>query len=93
MNFKTIIRDRRLWWLTIIVFLLLITVLDRNNLLDRAKLKDNIRTLETQKEYYRQRVEEDSTLLESLKQREFMEKYAREHYLFRRDGERVYVIR
>ena len=90
---KKLIRDRRLWWITIIVFLLLVTVLDRNNLLDRSKLKEQIRDLEAQKKYYRERIEEDSALLEKLKDRAFLEQYAREHYLFKKDGEQVYVVR
>ena len=74
------LRDRRLWLITIAVFLLLITVFDRNNLLDRWKLKQQIRELERQRTYYLEKIAEDSTLIERLKNDAFLEQYAREHY-------------
>lgn len=88
-----IIKDRRLWLITIIVFVVLLTFFDRNNLLERAKLKDDITELETQKAYYLERIAEDSTVIERLKDDDFLEKYAREHYLMKRDSDVVFLIR
>ena len=87
------LRDRRLWLITIAVFLLLITVFDRNNLLDRWKLKQQIRELERQRTYYLEKIAEDSTLIERLKNDAFLEQYAREHYLMKRQGETIYIIK
>ena len=86
------LRDRRLWLITIAVFLLLITVFDRNNLLDRWKLKQQIRELERQRTYYLEKIAEDSTLIERLKNDAFLEQYAREHYLMKRRGEQIYNV-
>ncbi len=85
-------KDRRLWLITFAVFILLITVFDRNNLIDAWKLKQEIKELETQKEYYQQKITEDSLILENLKDDRFLEEYAREHYLMKRDGETLYLI-
>ena len=87
-----VLRDRRLWIITIVVFLLLITVFDRNNLLDRWKLKQQIRELEQQKKYYLEKIVEDSTLIERLKNDAFLEEYAREHYLMKRQDEQIYIV-
>ena len=85
-------KDRRLWLITFAVFILLITVFDRNNLIDAWKLKQENKELETQKEYYQQKITEDSLILENLKDDRFLEEYAREHYLMKRDGETLYLI-
>jgi len=90
--FKKVIRDRRLWYITIAVFILLIAVFDRNNLLEAWRLKRDIKELEVQKEYYEQKIVEDSTILENLKDNEFLEEYAREEYHFKRAGETLYLI-
>ena len=84
--------DRRLWIITIAAFIILVAFLDRNNLVSRSKLRGSIRDLERQKEYYLARIAEDSTLLEHLKDDAFLEQFAREHYLMRRDGETLYIV-
>ena len=77
----------------IAVFVLLITVFDRNNLIDRWQLKEQIRELDKQKAYYQQKISEDSTLLENLKTDSFLEQFAREKYLMKRPGETIYIPR
>ena len=76
----------------ITVFVLLITVFDRNNLLDRWKLKEQIRELEDQKTYYQAKIQEDSTLLENLKLDSFLEQFARENYLMKRSDETIFLV-
>ncbi|MBQ4279816.1 MAG: septum formation initiator family protein [Rikenellaceae bacterium] len=90
---KNLFQDRRLWIIMIAVFVLLITVFDRNNLLDRWKLKEQIRELEGQKEYYQTKITEDSTLLENLKIDSFLEQFAREKYLMKRKDETIFLVR
>lgn len=85
--------DKRLWLITLAIFILLMTVFDRNNLIDRWKIKRQIRELENQKEYYLNRIAEDSALIENLKDDEFLEKYARERYLFKKDDEQIYIVK
>lgn len=87
-----VLYDRRLWVITVLVFVLLMVFFDSNNLLDRWKLNEQIRELNSQKSYYLERIAEDSTILERMKDDAFLEQYAREHYLMRRSDEQIYVI-
>ena len=46
-----------------------------------------------QETYYRQKIAEDSTVLENLKNDRYLEQYAREHYLMKRKEETIYLVR
>lgn len=86
-------KDRRLWLISIVVFGLLIVVFDKNNLIEAWRLKQKINALEVQETYYRQKIAEDSTVLENLKNDRYLEQYAREHYLMERKEETIYLVR
>ena len=86
-------KDRRLWLISIVVFGLLILVFDKNNLIEAWRLKQKINALEVQETYYRQKIAEDSTVLENLKNDRYLEQYAREHYLMKRKEETIYLVR
>lgn len=86
-------KDRRLWLISIVVFGLLIVVFDKNNLIEVWRLKQKINALEVQETYYRQKIAEDSTVLENLKNDRYLEQYAREHYLMKRKEETIYLVR
>lgn len=88
-----LLKDRRLWIITIIAFVLLITILDKNNLLEVWRLNQEINALEVQKSYYQERITQDSTILENLKDDKYLEQYARENYLMKREQEVIYVIK
>lgn len=90
---KKILKDQRLWMISIVIFVLLITVFDKNNLIEAWRLKQDLNELEAQKVYYQEKITQDSTLLENLKDDDFLERYAREHYLMKRDGEVIYVFK
>ena len=77
----------------IIIFILLITVFDKNNLIEVWKLNQQLNELESQRDYYQQKITQDSTILENLKDDVFLERYAREHYLMKRQGETIYIIK
>lgn len=87
-----ILKDRRIWILTIVVFVLLLVFFDRNNVFDRIKLRGQIRELEQQRDYYLERIREDSITIERLRDDDFLEKYAREHYLMKKDSDVVFII-
>jgi len=87
------LKDRRLWMISIIIFILLITVFDKNNLIEVWKLNQQLNELESQRDYYQQKITQDSTILENLKDDVFLERYAREHYLMKRQGETIYIIK
>ena len=75
------------------VFILVITVFDKNNLIEAWRLKQKINELEAQKDYYQNKITEDSTILENLKDDRFLEQYAREHYLMKREDETIYLLK
>lgn len=87
-----IIKRRVLWIVTIVAFVLLVTVLDRNSFIDRAEVREEIVKLKAQRDYYLEKIEQDSTILEKLKDNGFIEKYAREHFLMKRDSDVVYIL-
>ena len=53
----------------------------------------NLRQLERDKEYYQERIEEDSRKLNELRTSdENLEKFAREQYFMKKDNEDIYII-
>ena len=65
----------------------------QNNLIEVWKLNQQLNELESQRDYYQQKITQDSTILENLKDDAFLERYAREHYLMKRRGETIYIIK
>lgn len=91
--FTTLLNGKRLFIITIIVFVVLVTFIDKNNLLDSWQLKSKITDLEEQREYYLKKIEEDSLVLEKIKDDKFLEQFARENYYMKREGEEIYLVR
>ncbi|MCL2562370.1 MAG: septum formation initiator family protein [Rikenellaceae bacterium] len=83
-----ILRSRILWILTLAVFVLLV----RDSIANRRAVRNEIETLRMRRDYYLERIREDSTVIEKLRDDDFLEQYAREHFLMRRDDETVYVL-
>jgi len=68
-------------------------VFDRNNLIDRYKYHIELKKLEAEKEYYLNRIDEDSKKLNELKTNDAnLEKFAREQYLMKKPNEDIYLI-
>lgn len=86
---KTII----LWVSTAVVFAVIILFFDRDNYFDRVQTKREIEALRVQRDYYLHHISEDSTEIARLKtDNRYLEKYAREHFLMKRDSDVVYVL-
>ncbi len=81
-----------LWVSTAVVFAAIILFIDRNSYLDRAETKREIEALRIQRDYYLQRIREDSTEIARLRNDHYLEKYAREHFMMKRDSDVVYVM-
>jgi cell division protein FtsB len=86
------LRTRQFWTILILVAVLFLLFYDRDGFESRAELREEISKLKEQRDYYRNRIAEDSTLIEKLKDNEFLEQYARENYLMKRDSDVVYVL-
>ena len=63
------------------------------NLIHALKIRGQIKELEQEKALYEEKIARDSTLIERLKEDDFLEQYAREHYHMQRKGEKVYIIK
>ena len=84
---------RNKYLIAIMVLLVWLFVFDRNSLIDRIRYTRALHEMEDEKEYYLQRIEEDSQRLQELKtDRENLEKFAREQFFMKKDNEDVYVI-
>lgn len=86
-------KKNRLWAMIVVAFLLLLFIFDKNNLVARWHLNNEIKELKTQKEYYINKIAEDSLTLENLKRDDFLEKFARERYLMKRKNETIYIVK
>ena len=90
---KSIFKKYRFALIALILFLVLVAFVDKNNMVDNWRLGRKINELEAQKEFYLQRIQEDSVVLENLKDPLFLEKYARESFYMKRPDEKIYIVR
>jgi cell division protein FtsB len=84
---------RNKYLIAVLVFLAWLLIFDNNSLIDRIKYLNTLHRLENEKQYYLERIEEDSRRLNELKtDRENLEKFAREQYFMKKENEDVFVI-
>lgn len=76
---------------TAVIVVVTLFVVGRN-LLHAVKIKRQINALNREKVYYREKIEQDSALLERLQYDDYLEEYARENYHMQRKDEHVYII-
>ncbi len=78
---------------TIIVFALWLLFFDRTNVIDWIGEMSKIHSLKTEKAYYEKELKTVSTQLEELNtSNESLEKFARENYYFKAEGEEIFLI-
>jgi cell division protein DivIC len=84
---------RNKYFLTLAIFIIWISLLDSNNLVDRyGQLKD-LQKLKSEKEYYTKKIEADREKLKELKtDNHNLEKFAREQYRMKRKDEDLYIV-
>ena len=84
---------RNKYLLTIFLFLIWIILLDSNNLISRLKDMRELSRLKTDREYYLNKIEEDSRKLRELKtDNHNLEKFAREQYRMKKPDEDLYIV-
>lgn len=84
---------RRKYWITLLIFIVVIGFLDENSLVQRIKHRNEISTLNSEIEKYRKQYEEDTERLKELTTNpEALEKIAREKYLMKKPDEDIYVF-
>jgi cell division protein DivIC len=84
---------RNKYMLTIIIFIVWVSLLDSNNLVARYKEMRELHKLKLDREYYTKRIEEDKQKLHELKtDNHNLEKFAREQYHMKKPDEDLYII-
>jgi len=97
MNFKFLNRIpsafRNKYFLTIVIFLIWLILLDSNNLIARYKEMRELRKLKNDREYFLKKIEDDKKKLNELKtDDQNLEKFAREQYRMKKPDEDLYII-
>ena len=87
------IRPGRKFWIaaTAIIVVLTLFVVGRNAL-HAVKIKGQINALLREELFYRERIAQDSALVEQLRYDDYLEEYAREDYHMQRRDEHVYIV-
>jgi len=76
-----------------VFFLIWMLFFDRSRVINQIKLEQSLRSLQTQKQYYENNIEEVKSRREELfTTDENFEKFAREQHLMKKDNEDVFVI-
>ncbi|HRY32442.1 MAG TPA: septum formation inhibitor [Bacteroidales bacterium] len=81
------------YFITFLAFLIWLSVFDRNNLIYQFRLTQTLSQLEKQKKYYTEEIRNDrQTALELKSDLKNLEKFAREKYLMKKEGEDLYIV-
>jgi len=84
---------RNFYVVGIVFFLVWMTLLDQNDFISRFRLTAKLRSLENEKEYYQEKIQEVQKDHDELfGERESLEKFAREKYLMKKDTEEIFLI-
>jgi len=84
---------RNKYLMAVLVFMVWLLIFDNNSLIDRVRYLKILHDMEEEKQYYLERIEEDSRRLNELKtDRDNLEKFAREQYFMKKENEDVFVI-
>jgi len=76
-----------------IVFILWITVIDKNDIFTGIRVDKNLKEVEKQKKNYLEETKKDSIAIDQIKKNpSYLEKFAREEYGMKKDDEDVFVI-
>jgi cell division protein FtsB len=84
---------RNFYFISGMLFLFWMLFLDSNDLYTQYKLSSQLETLENEKEFYKEKIEQvKEERKQLLSDSETLEKFAREKYLMKKDTEDLYVI-
>lgn len=85
--------SKNFYFIVGMLFLFWMLFLDSNDLYTQFKLRNQLKTLENEKEFYEKKIEEVEQEREQLlTDTEALEKFAREKYLMKKESEDLYVI-
>ncbi len=93
MNFKipSILKNK--YFLVAFAAIVWLVFLDDNNFFYQLRLRKQLRELKKEKTYYQNEITKDSLSIKDLKENPYaLEKFAREKYLMKKEGEDVFLI-
>ncbi|HET8838361.1 MAG TPA: septum formation initiator family protein [Flavobacteriaceae bacterium] len=79
--------------LLLVLFVVWMFFFDSNSWLAHRELNQSIEELENNKEYYKNQIQKDTAIINSLNDPQELEKFAREKYFMKRENEDVYIIK
>jgi cytochrome c-type biogenesis protein CcmH/NrfG len=84
---------RNFYFITAVSFLAWMLFLDSNDLISRFKMTSKLKSLESEKEFYLEKISEvERDRKELLTNKELLEKFAREKYLMKKESEDLFII-
>ena len=84
---------RNFYFITGMTFLVWMTFLDSNDLINRFRLSAKLRSLENEKEYYHEKIQAvEKDRQELMGTTQLLEKVAREKYLMKKQTEDIFII-
>ena len=93
MEIKNLFSNRNTIVLAVLFFAFWMVFFDRNNYLDIRNLDKKIETLEQERDYYKERIVQDSAVIVGLQDTAYLEKFARENFYMIRDNETMYILK
>lgn len=90
--FKPLLKNK--YVITVLVFLVWITVFDSDNIFYRYSLYQKVNELKQEKSKLIQTIEEDKQKMSNLKSsKENLEKFAREEYFMKKENEVIFILK
>ena len=84
---------RNFYFITGMTFLVWMTFLDSNDLINRFRLSAKLRSIENEKEYYHEKIQAvEKDRQELMGTTQLLEKFAREKYLMKKQTEDIFII-
>ncbi|UXP33987.1 septum formation initiator family protein [Reichenbachiella agarivorans] len=84
---------KNFYFIATVVFVVWMLFFDSNDFYSQYQLKAKVEELEDQKVYYEKKIEATEADREALlKDSELLEKFAREKYFMKKDGEDIFVV-
>ena len=79
--------------ITFVLFVVWISFIDENRLIDRIDALKEVSNLEEQNEYYKTQIDENNKRLNELRtNKENLERFAREQYLMKKPNEEIFIM-
>jgi cell division protein FtsB len=98
MNWKDLRKKRwfgivsNIYVLVLTIFTVWMVFFDTNSLMIHLELRREIDKLKKQQEFLREEITRDKEIIEKLSDPKELEKFAREEYYLKREGEQIYLI-